>query len=188
MIAEKEPIRFWAGKTWPRFDQVFQVVALLATIVAVIAAVIQIASGPPTRTVAEIDVQRLTDLERKLDINERALSDVQARLAALSTPSDPAIVGAKLQAAEIALTTLQEELRGMEAAVGESPEKALAVPLLRKDMDALRASGSESLAAVEADLERQYDLMKWILGTFALGMLTVVITVVTASRSTSATS
>jgi hypothetical protein len=52
-----------------------------------------------------------------------------------------------------------------------------------RERPAPSAARHASVSASQSDIDRQYDLMKWIVGSFALGMLTVVVSIVTVIRS-----
>ena len=46
--------------------------------------------------------------------------------------------------------------------------------MLRKDIENARLSNQASIQAVQQDVDRQYDLMKFVVGTFALGFLALI--------------
>jgi hypothetical protein len=73
---------------------------------------------------------------------------------------------AEVQVAKLSveLGSARSELRHLTDAVGESPEKALALPLLRKDMDNLRDSYRRELDATQVEINRVYDQNKWFIG------------------------
>jgi hypothetical protein len=77
---------------------------------------------------------------------------------------------------------LDARLTALEGAIGESPVKALEVPLLRRDLENLKQSDAAATDGLRSDYDRQYDLMKWLLGTFVLGMIGTLATLFALSR------
>jgi len=78
------------------------------------------------------------------------------------------------------IDNLDKDMTALQSAVLEDPVKALELPLLRRDLENARVANDAGVQSVKADIERQYDLMKWLVGTFALGMLGMLATVLTA--------
>lgn len=115
---------------------------------------------------------RAIELERELKAMEASLAEAQRQLqlnAELvkriedAKPAGPANVEVARLATQV--DGLRAEVKQLTDAVGQSPEKALAVPLLRKDMDNLREGYRHDLDATQSEMNRVYDLTKWFLGT-----------------------
>ncbi|WP_372363847.1 hypothetical protein ACCQ07_05260 [Xanthomonas sp. NCPPB 3583] len=71
-------------------------------------------------------------------------------------------------------TDLNERMQKLESTILENPEKALAIPLLRRDLDAARASNELQRMVFREEIDRLYGLLKWIsglLGTVLLGVV-----------------
>jgi hypothetical protein len=64
---------------------------------------------------------------------------------------------------------LKTRLNVFEAALGDNLDRRLAVPMLRKDLDAVKEQYRVDLAAVDARLTLVVDLMKWLLGIIGVG-------------------
>ncbi len=71
------------------------------------------------------------------------------------------------------LSVLNTRVNNLSAAIMSSPEKALALPLLRRDVDAITKRIDEVQAQSKADMDRLYEQQKWMLG----GIGTVLIAV-----------
>lgn len=59
-------------------------------------------------------------------------------------------------------------------AIQESPERALSLPIMRRDLDALSEEMADDLISIRGEIDRIYDLGKWFLGlvaTMAIGVL-----------------
>jgi hypothetical protein len=70
----------------------------------------------------------------------------------------------------VSLTDLQGRLKTLEKVILESPAKALDCHLLRMQVDAVKQEAKESEARSARDIERIYDLSKWLLGATALAV------------------
>lgn len=59
---------------------------------------------------------------------------------------------------------VRKRLELLEKAISDSPEKALSIPMIRKDQENISKALDAHRAVVSADLARINDLQKWILG------------------------
>lgn len=67
----------------------------------------------------------------------------------------------------------------IETAIQESPERAMSIPMLRRDLTALQGDLRDGNLATRAEIDRIYDLGKWLLGLFgtmAIGILGIATT------------
>ena len=78
------------------------------------------------------------------------------------------------------LTALAKRLSDIEASQAKlntlilaSPDKALELPLMRRDFDDARARQADEVAALKRDIDRVYDLNKWLLGGIAVSIMTL---------------
>jgi hypothetical protein len=101
---------------------------------------------------------------------EEQVTTLTHRLDALSQPTTATQLSAQMAAVSTTVADLKNRLSGLEAAIVISPEKALQIPLLRKDLDDFRNQNNSAMSTLDQNIGRQYDLMKWVLGTFALGL------------------
>jgi hypothetical protein len=81
---------------------------------------------------------------------------------------------ARLLATATRLTATRKRMSRLETVILSTPNKALALPLLKRDLDNQITVSHNDVAAVENDVNRQYDLMKWILGSLGLAVLAMV--------------
>lgn len=84
------------------------------------------------------------------------------------------------EAAQIAgltskLDAVERRQTQLEQAIMSSPEKALAMPLMRRDIDNMKDSNVQNLAAIKQSVDQIYDLTKWLLGALAIGVLSLAI-------------
>lgn len=68
---------------------------------------------------------------------------------------------------------IDKRLTAMEAAVLSSPEKSLAIPLLRKDLDDSGKRLDEYNLSVKAEMDRLYEQQKWMLGGIGAVLLAI---------------
>jgi hypothetical protein len=69
------------------------------------------------------------------------------------------------------LSSLRSELDRLNEALGTNPEKALALPLLKKDVDDLKDSTQRNLDDLRDEMSRSYDVSKWLIGLIVAAVL-----------------
>jgi len=87
-------------------------------------------------------------------------------------------VSLKLKEIRNELVELKNRLGALEAAIIETPSKALAIPIIRKDLDSLEDSYRVDVSGVRQEVARIYDLNKWFIGlmiTTVIGLLSLAI-------------
>lgn len=77
------------------------------------------------------------------------------------------------------VNVIDERLKVLERSISDNPEKALSIPMLRKDQENMAKSIDSNKLAVSEELTRIYDQQKWILG----GIGTVLFAAITALLS-----
>ena len=117
---------------------------------------------PPRDLVMFIDqVKRLQanqqDLRRQIEQVGKQL-DTVAQL----PPAEKLVVQVGQLRAD--LDSVKKSVESVNSAIIESPEKALALPLLRRDVEALRNSQASEILSLRGELGRLYDLDKWLIG------------------------
>lgn len=113
---------------------------------------------------AEVN-QRLQELADRVASVEAGLQPLPGDTA------DPDALAGQLAAFSEELAQNGESLRRLEAVILEDPARALELPLLRRDLDNAQQINAQALASMRQDVDRQYDLMKWVVGTLALGLI-----------------
>ena len=114
-------------------------------------------------------LQRLSHI--KVSSNQPA--EVEQRLAAITQD----LSNVKQQ-----VDTLQHGIDGINAAITSTPEKAVAVPLLKKDVDDFKSSTQHDIDTVRAEMIRSYDQTKWLLGFILAALIGTVINSAIQSR------
>jgi hypothetical protein len=119
-------------------------------------------SRPPA-TPAPLE-ERFSKLEASLDSLNGRLDFLEA-----TTRRDDPTLAAKFLRADI--NHVSEQVRRLRGAVLENPRHALQIPLLRQDFNNLKEATSSGIDGVGNDIDRAYDLMKWVVGTLAVGLI-----------------
>ena len=104
---------------------------------------------------------------------------VQDQLTGLQTIPEDAKVNLQLSEVRSEIGQIKNSLTRLEEVILENPSKALAVPLLQKDIDNLRESYKSDLRTTKEEISRIYDQNKWFIGlmfTMAIGLLGLAIT------------
>lgn len=85
------------------------------------------------------------------------------------------------------LSNLEKRMNSLELALLMNPSKALALPIIRKDLDNTRDSFKSSLSQTKLEVDRIYDQNKWFIGlmlTIALSVLGMAITTFVTKKDT----
>lgn len=112
--------------------------------------------------------------EKEISLLQSELSRVKSGLSNIS--SLPEGHEWKTESSEIKHTIflISEKLDALENALTVNPSKALAVPILRKDLNNVEKSLKAELLQTRAEIDRMYDQNKWFIGlmfTIALSVL-----------------
>lgn len=70
--------------------------------------------------------------------------------------------------------SIDQRIGKLEAVILADPQKALELPLLKRDLLALQQQFDRDINALRAENVRVYDLMKWVVGLMALVSLSLV--------------
>lgn len=105
-----------------------------------------------------------SDLANELELIKDQFSTITA------IPEDTA-VASKLAELESRLDKLAQNIKTINKAIMQSPEKALEIPMLKRDVQALQNQYKASTEALEREITRAYDTIKWVIGTIVLGII-----------------
>lgn len=112
----------------------------------------------------QITVSNADKIQRDIESLKNQITSITA------IPKDLA-VSAKLQDIEIKLNDISSQVVTINNAIMQSPEKALEIPMLKRDIVALQNQYKVSTRALEREIGRAYDTIKWVLGTIVFGIL-----------------
>jgi len=77
------------------------------------------------------------------------------------------------QVAEVSHGT-SVRIASLESVIISDPQKAVAIPLIQRDVAVLDARLTREIQAAQSDNARVYDLMKWLVGLMALVSLSLI--------------
>jgi tetrahydromethanopterin S-methyltransferase subunit B len=124
------------------------------------------------------------NLESKIDQrNERteALLTQLSKLTA-SPPPNSSRLAAQLALAKNDIDELRTQVADLHSAIDKlntiiesSPEKALAVPLLTKDLNDFKTTSQHDTDSLRGEMLRAYELNKWLIGLMLAALLALVL-------------
>ncbi|MEQ4450942.1 hypothetical protein ABNT06_05830 [Kosakonia sacchari] len=91
----------------------------------------------------------------------------------------------RIEQLESKFQTLQNKIDSLNSIIIASPEKSLAVPMMRKDIDSVEKSVKVLSDYTENQFQRFYNLFLWICGTIILGIAGLGISVFLSNKSSS---
>jgi hypothetical protein len=175
--AEVRP--WWKGISW-------LVVTMIISVLGIVIAAFQTWSSPPksdsTQINDSIQSVRIRLVEAKTTSALQQIKVLKKEISALKRPTDRRKVAAEVRGMREKVNQLDGEMSGLQTAILRSPAKAIELPLLARDLDNQRAANQASLAAIQQDIDRQYDLMKWIVGSFIVGIGGMVFAAIKSAR------
>ncbi|MFN3675327.1 MAG: hypothetical protein ACK4TC_05055 [Sphingomonas pseudosanguinis] len=83
---------------------------------------------------------------------------------------------ARIAAITSRLDDISKRQDTLEKAILNNPEKALSLPLLKRDIDSVRDNNNQAVLSMKASVDQVYDLSKWLLGSVALTVISLVAT------------
>lgn len=149
------------------------VTSLVGVLVSVALTVLSFDSSP--NSLADLTAERdkkTVDAITLLKQDVLALQRAQARLTKLPEGDR---LAARIENVGTKLEELERRQSQLEAAIMSDPEKALTIPLIRRDIDNMRDGNAQNLAAIKQSVDQVYDLTKWLLGALAVGVFSLAI-------------
>ncbi len=108
-------------------------------------------------------------LQQEVVMLKASMATIQAATA--SAPVSPTEVGRQVHANAVQLADVSARLQRLEQAILATPAKALEIPLIQRDIEALKQAQVTSVAALKDSVDRVYDQNKWLLGGVSVSIL-----------------
>lgn len=147
------------------------VVATAGMIFSVFAAFVSDIPSIKSKSTLENKINdELNRLEQRISSQEQQTNNVIKELKnAISTNnvSSQAILEKNIELVE-------KRLSSLETSLSASPEKALSIPLLRKDISSLEKSVDSDMTMLKREVDRIYDQSKWFIGLMVTMLLTLI--------------
>lgn len=161
-------------RLWNRVGSVLGGAAAIAAATSLGA--LQFANWHPERTEHPVSVVslelRLAQQQQQID---QLRQQVQAAIAQTQAQTPTGRVPPNLVALEKRIAAVEAQENRMSAVVLATPEKALTLPMMRRDIDDLKANSALAADQLRRDIDRVYDLNKWIIGGLGAGVLSLAV-------------
>lgn len=137
-----------------------------------------------------------SQLQSAIEDQSRAISLLRTQIDSLRTLRDALTDTATatglrdISQYSLRVSTLDTRLSKIEGVILADPTKSLDLVLIRRDIDELRGNNSDNITAVRRDVDRIYDLSKWIIGlmfTMSIGVLSLAAATIFKDRKTGET-
>jgi vacuolar-type H+-ATPase subunit I/STV1 len=136
-------------------------------------------------------IEKKTAIEREqLNDTEKLVKESVSRLERISDLVDDKSQAARsiiaLQARTDSINTtissLNQKLDALNSVITSTPEKALALPLIKKDVEDLRAESGRQADEIRGEMNRMYDMNKWLMGLILAALVGTIINNVIQAR------
>ncbi len=113
---------------------------------------------------------------------ENQINAIKEQIKVLTVIPKESAMASEIQAIKVSIKKLEVQVNVINKAIMQSPEKALSIPMLRKDVDALKLQNEHTAKSLEREIGSAYEIIKWVLGTIVLGILGISASVFVATR------
>lgn len=137
-------------------------------------------------------IKSFNDLRAQIDERNARTAELAAELTKLSRTAPPssslvaqqlAVIRNDVDAQKDQLNDLRTSIDSLGRAIESSPEKAITMPLLTKDLEDYKASSQREIDSLRAEMLRGYELNKWLIGLMLAAVFGMVFKGVFESRS-----
>lgn len=159
-----------------RTDKIKFSLALLAAIAALFSGFLTATFDKATKIgIGDVGVQMAIEKKQlyseHINAIETEIDSIKKQLEAFNNIPEKSAVSMRLAKLEENVSKLSSEISGLNGVIMQSPQKALEMPMLRRDVTALKAQYESDTRSLQREIERAYDTMKWVMGTIVLGIL-----------------
>lgn len=142
--------------------------------VAVTASYIVLKPGAPEPKPVPVLESRVQKLEESVATLNASLAQVSEQMRKVQETAQEKPLPTQMARISAQLELAQTDIAKLNAAIQQTPDKALAVPLLRKDFENMRDMYRHDLDNTQNEINRVYDQNKWFIGlmfTMAIGII-----------------
>ena len=108
--------------------------------------------------------------------------NIVSQIDAITGLPDDAKIGLRLTGVEQQMSTLQTTIDIIETAVVDNPERAMSIPVLRKDLEALSSEVHGDIGGLGKEIERLYTFGQWFIGAAMIPIALAVFTMTVGMR------
>ena len=117
-------------------------------------------------------VERAKDeLSKSVAEQAQVLQQIRANIKNSSHNRDILLLQGDISEIHSDLSALHNSLDTINNAIGTNPEKAMSIPLMRKDIEDLKTANQRDLDSLRGEMARSYDLNKWLIGLILAAVL-----------------
>jgi hypothetical protein len=131
-----------------------------------------------TQTAAIALKDQVVQMERvksELDHLSTEFNDIRDSVKAASNLPEKSKLSFQLQQIQKSVADIQNREGQLEQVILTSASRALEIPLIKRDLENLKATQQTAILTIKEDFDRTYDLSKWLLGALAVGIITLAI-------------
>lgn len=114
---------------------------------------------------------RVNSFSQTIAAVDRQLNEIKKLLVVIDKLPTGRLQQVPVAKLQISLEEIDKRMKSLESGLITNPEKALALPLLRQDLNSFREQHQRDVAALSSDMTRVYDISKWVLGLIAAAVL-----------------
>ncbi|QXH33078.1 hypothetical protein [Pseudomonas muyukensis] len=161
----------------------FPALAIIAALIAVFQLAYQYTTEASTSIGSRVDsLNDVIKYQKALEDVAKTQAEVEKIKAIFSEipTENPGEIGV-LEMAEFKerMRSIEQKVNGLDTAINSSPEKSLAIPVLRKDFDYLVKDAENQRAIFRAEIDKIYEQQKWITN----GIITVLLLVIASGAA-----
>jgi hypothetical protein len=142
-----------------------------------------------SKTKMEFLQKSTTALDEKIALTikqqEDEINNINNKLRSLNTSSGPTISSQQIALLRTDLGEIQKRMDRLESSLLDNPEKALSIPLLRKEIENLKSTNLKEAELSSKQMDRIYDQNKWFIGLMfpmAIGLISLAISNIIQAR------
>jgi hypothetical protein len=159
-------MRWWRSVSFP---ERLALVGLVVATVGLVPAYLSLRDAPRSSGNALADIARNVaanqrELSARISATTQEVQQLRSGVDGLQKPTSQGRLVAQVVGMNAKVRQVDQEVSALQDAILRDPAKALEVPLLRRDIESSQLANQAALATVRQDIDRQYDLMKWICG------------------------
>jgi hypothetical protein len=146
--------------------RVAAVVAILSTVSAIVAGFqfFDVFKEKPSLPVISVGPEAVVALRGDVQALKKEMADIRAAATAPHNVPPDSVLAAEQAKQAASVQGIEKRLSALEAAILESPERALSIPLLRKEVVDSSKRSEEYRLSIRTEIDRLYEQQKWMLG------------------------
>lgn len=104
---------------------------------------------------------------QKFQSVQSALAALEAKTAAIQTPKAESQLSVEVADLKTQIESVRAEVTALRASVGAAPEKAVELPLIRRDLEHQKELNAAVLSALRESMDRSFNMLMGVLAVFA---------------------